>query len=57
MKTLWKLLFGKNRKASKPQKPKKQKKKLFPTLMEKLIGLPLDALERKWYNDLWNPNF
>ena len=54
MKFLLKLFF---KKAEKADKPKKQKKSLYEVLLDKLMSIPLKALEKKWYNDLWKPDF
>ena len=54
MKTIWKLVF---RKPGKPSKPGKKKKELLPTLLDKLMGIPLELLQAKWIRDLWDPNF
>jgi len=53
MKLIWKLLFGKPKKAG---RPKKAKKNLGPVLLDKLAGGALAALSMKWNEDLWKPN-
>ena len=53
MKLIWKLLFGKPKKAS---RPKKAKKNLGLTLLDRLAGAALAAVSLKWNEDLWKPN-
>ena len=53
MKLIMKLLFGKPKKAS---RPKKAKKNLGLSLLDKLAGAALAALSLKWNEDLWKPN-
>ena len=53
MKLIMKLLFGKTKKAS---RPKKAKKNLGLSLLDKLAGAALAALSLKWNEDLWKPN-
>ena len=55
MKLIWKLLFGKPKKASRPKKVKK-KKNLSLTLLDSLAGAALTALALRWNEDLWKPN-
>lgn len=54
MKTVLRLLF---RKPAKVKKPKKQKKSLLPLLMDRLMGIPVSALERRLNDDMWKPDF
>ena len=54
MKTILRLLFGKPNKAKKPKKPKKS---LLPVLMDKVLGIPVSALERRLNDDMWKPDF
>ena len=53
MKLIMKLLFGKPKKAN---RPKKEKKSLGLSLLDKLAGGALAALSMKWNEDLWKPN-
>ena len=53
MKLIMKLLFGKPKKAS---RPKKAKKNLGLTLLDRLAGAALAAVSLKWNEDLWKPN-
>ena len=54
MKTVLRLLFGKPAKA---KRPTKQKKRLLPVLMDRLMGIPVSALERRLNDDMWKPDF
>ena len=58
MTRIWRFVFGKpeQKKATK-NKPKKEKKSLTATLAAALIGILLTALELKWSEDLWKPDF
>ena len=53
MKLIWKLLFGKPKKTN---RPKKEKKSLGLTLLDKLAGAALAAISLKWNENLWKPN-
>ena len=53
MKLIMKLLFGKPKKGS---RPKKAKKNLGLSLLDKLAGAARAALSLKWNEDLWKPN-
>ena len=53
MKLILRLLFGKPKKAN---RPKKEKKSLGLTLLNKLAGAVLAAISLKWNEDLWKPN-
>ena len=44
-------------KPTKTKKPKKQTKSLLVTLADKLLQIPIGALERKWNDDQWKPDF
>ncbi|MBQ9664737.1 MAG: hypothetical protein IJV40_16470 [Oscillospiraceae bacterium] len=55
---LLKLLFG--RKPARPARqkaPTKPKKNLLLVLLDKILQIPLAALEAKWNEDLWKPKF
>ena len=54
MKILLRLLFGKPAAA---RRPKKKRKNLLLVLLDKLMGIPLSAVERKLNDDLWKPDF
>ena len=54
MKLLRLLFFKKPAKASRPKKPKRN---LLAVLLDKLLQIPLKALEMKWNEDLWKPDF
>ena len=54
MKLLLRLILGKPLRA---KKPKKHRKNLLLLLLDKLAGIPLTALELKWNEDLWKPDF
>ncbi len=51
MNLLRTLLGGSKRKPS----VKKMKKKLLPKLLDRIEGLPAEALKAKWKRDLWDP--
>ena len=53
MKLILRLLFGKPKKAN---MPKKKKKNLGLSLLDKLAGAALAAVSLKWNEDLWKPN-
>ena len=53
MKLILRLLFGKSKKAN---RPKKEKKSLGLTLLDKLAGAALAAISLKWNEDHWKPN-
>ena len=53
MKLILRLLFGKPKKAN---RPKKAKKNLGLTLLDRLAGAALAAVSLKWNEDLWKPN-
>ena len=59
MKLIWQILFGKPEQKKEPKKeePKKEKKSLSATLAASLVGILLTALELKWSEDLWKPDF
>lgn len=44
-------------KPAKTKKAKKQKKSLLVTLADKILQIPIGALERKWNDDQWKPDF
>lgn len=54
MKRIWRIVFGKPKQT---KKPKKEKKSLSETLALFLIGILVTALELKWSEDLWKPDF
>ncbi len=54
MKMLRILLFGAPESG---RKRKKAKKRLLPALLDRVAGIPVNALEAKWKEDLWKPDF
>ena len=54
MKWLWRFVFEENEKA---KAPVEEKRSLGAVLLDKLLSLLLSAIESKWEEDLWKPDF
>ncbi len=57
MKTILRLLFGRPSKPKRAKAPKKKKRSLSSVLLDRLLSIPLSALELKWNESLWKADF